>query len=96
MDIKTHRSNNQNMIHLFEFHSIRSSARDNRNAESTGKYWLIKVFEVLKNCQKDIILEGNIYLDEMYFFCNSKQIDPKKWSKTSRNIKKQNRSNCCF
>ncbi len=55
------------LLHLFEFHSIRSSARDNRNAESTGRYWLIKVFEVLKNCQKDIILEGNIYLDEMYF-----------------------------
>lgn len=54
-------------MHLFEFHSIKSSARDNRSAESTGKHWLTKVFEVLKNCQKDIILEGNIYLDEMYF-----------------------------
>lgn len=55
------------LIHLFEFHSIRTSARDNRNSESTGKYWLIKVFEVLKDIQKDIVLEGNIYLDEMYF-----------------------------
>ena len=70
-----HRSDNQNMIHLFEFHSIRSSSRDNRNAESTGKYWLIKVFEVLKNCQKDIIFKGNIYLDEMYFsVISSKEI----------------------
>ena len=55
------------LIHLFEFHSIRTSARDNRNSESTGKYWLIKVFEVLKDIQNDVILEGNIYLDEMYF-----------------------------
>ena len=55
------------LLHLFEFHSIKSSARDNRNAESTGKYWLIKVFSVLKDCQKDVKLEGNIYLDEMYF-----------------------------
>lgn len=55
------------LIHLFEFHSIRTSARDNRNSESTGKYWLIKVFEVLRDIQNDIVLEGDIYLDEMYF-----------------------------
>lgn len=55
------------MIHLFEFHSIRSSARDNRNANSTGKYWLIKVFSVLKDIQNDVMLLGDIYLDEMFF-----------------------------
>ena len=32
------------LIHLFEFHSIKSSSRDNKNANSTGKYWLTKVF----------------------------------------------------
>ena len=62
------------LIHLFEFHSIKSSARDNRNASSTGKYWLIKVFSVLKHCQDDIILSGNIYLDETFFA----QIESKK------------------
>lgn len=55
------------LIHLFEFHSITTSARDNRNAYSTGKYWLFKVFAVLEDIQKDIILEGNIYLDETFF-----------------------------
>lgn len=55
------------LLHLFEFHSIKSSSRDNRNAESTGKYWLIKVFTVLKDIQKTVILDGTIYLDEMYF-----------------------------
>ena len=48
------------LIHLFEFHSIRSSARDNRNSESTDKYWLVKVFAILEDIQKDVILEGNI------------------------------------
>lgn len=52
------------LLHLFEYHSITSSAFDNRNANSTGKYWLEKVFEVLKDIQKDVILEGVIYLDE--------------------------------
>lgn len=54
------------LLHLFEYHSITSSAYDNRNADSTGKYWLEKVFEVLKDVQKDVILEGRIYIDEMY------------------------------
>ena len=62
------------LLHLYEFHSITTSARDNRNAYSTGRYWLIKVFSVLKLYQDDITLEGNIYLDET--FCT--QIESKK------------------
>lgn len=55
------------LLHLFEYHSITSSAYDNRNANSTGEYWLIKVFEVLKDIQKDVVLSGRIYIDETYF-----------------------------
>lgn len=55
------------LFHLFEFHSIVTSARDNRNAETTGKYWLVKTFEILKNIQQDVILSGRIYFDEMFF-----------------------------
>ena len=53
--------------HLFEFHSITTSARDNRNASSTGRYWLIKVFSVLKYYQDNIVLSGEIVMDEMFF-----------------------------
>ena len=76
------------LIHLFEFHSIRSSARDNRNANSTGKYWLIKVFSVLEDIQKDVVLSGDIYLDEMLFpVVKHKEIlrDGKKLKGISRN-----------
>ena len=55
------------LLHIFEFHSIKSSSYDNRNANSTGRYWLIKVFEVLRGIQDDVMLEGTIYLDETYF-----------------------------
>ena len=55
------------LIHLFEFHSIRTSSFDNRNVPTTGKYWLLKVFEVLKHIQDDNILEGNVYIDETFF-----------------------------
>lgn len=55
------------LLHLFEFHSITSSSRDNRNSSSTGRYWLFKVFKVLEHYQDGIILKGNIYLDETFF-----------------------------
>ena len=55
------------LLHLFEFHSITTSSRDNRNASSTGKYWLIKVFSVLRDVQNEVKLHGNVYIDEMYF-----------------------------
>ena len=77
------------LIHLFEFHSVSTSSRDNRNALSTGRYWLIKVFEVLKDYQKDIVLSNTIYLDETYFSVMPKDIvrgaDGKKLSGISRN-----------
>ena len=55
------------LLHLFEFHSVKTSARDNRNAGSTGKYWLAKVFGVLGEVQKDVKLHGDVYIDETYF-----------------------------
>lgn len=55
------------LLHLFEFHSIKTSATDNRNSNTTGQYWLIKVFEVLKGIQDDVVLDGRIWLDETYF-----------------------------
>ena len=55
------------LLHLFEFHSLTSSARDNRNAYSTGRYWLYKVFSILKYYQDNIILSGEIVMDEMFF-----------------------------
>lgn len=77
------------LLHLFEFHSITSSSRDNRNAYSTGRYWLIKVFSVLKHYQDNIILEGNVYLDETFFTVRKSDIlkrpDGKQYRGISRN-----------
>lgn len=55
------------LLHLFEYHSIVTASRDNRNSSSTGHYWLEKVFLTLKNCQKDVVLKNNVYLDEIFF-----------------------------
>ena len=54
------------LLHLFEFHSLTTSSFDNRNASSTGRYWLFKVFAVLKDIQDNVQLSGTVYLDELY------------------------------
>jgi len=54
------------LIHPFEFHSVAASASDNRNAGSTGLYWLSKVFFVLRGCQESVALGGAVKLDEAY------------------------------
>ena len=59
--------NCQDREYGFVFRSIITSSRDNRNAGSTGKYWLIKVFGVLRNVRNNVKLQGKVYIDEMYF-----------------------------
>ena len=75
------------VIHLFEFHSLNLSSRDNRNAESTGRYWLPKIFEALKGYQDNIRLSGDIYIDEMYLPCIKSKVI-KKNGKKLRGISK--------
>ena len=53
------------LMRLFEFHSVTTSARDNRNAMATGFYWLRKVFAVLDGRQ-DGVLSGRVWIDEAY------------------------------
>ena len=55
------------LVHLFQFHSIRTTAFDNRNAITTGLYWLSKVFLVVDDIQSDIVFSGKVWIDETYF-----------------------------
>lgn len=55
------------LIHLFEYHSIKTTAFDNRNAISTGRFWLKKVFLVLEDYQDNILLKSRVYIDEKFF-----------------------------
>lgn len=52
--------------HLFQFHSVLSASADNRNAYSTGRYWISKVFLVLEDYQDDTVLSGRVFVDETY------------------------------
>ena len=55
------------LLNLFGYVSFHSTARNSRIADSTVKYWLFKLFEVLKDYQEDIILSGDVYIDETLY-----------------------------
>lgn len=76
------------LLHLFEFHSLSSSATDNRNAPMTGRYWLRKTFSALRNYQENIVLGREVWLDETFFpVIRSKEVlrDGKRLRGISRN-----------
>lgn len=54
------------VIHLAEYHSISTSANDNRNQTNTGRYWIKKIFSALENIQDNVRLGGIVFIDETY------------------------------
>lgn len=54
-------------LNIFRYVSLNADSWNNRNAISTSKYWLEKLFLTLKNTQNDIILSGTVWLDETYY-----------------------------
>ena len=73
------------MIHIFKF----PFQFGQRQQKCAGKYWISKVFAVLSDCRKNIVLSGKIYLDETYFSVmpkdQTKKPDGKHYSGLSRN-----------
>jgi transposase-like protein len=54
-------------LNLFHYDSISSDSKSNKNAMTTSNYWMHKLFLLLEDYQKDIVLSGTIYLDETYY-----------------------------
>lgn len=73
-------------INLFHHVSIRSDSRNNKNAITTSRFWLHKLFLVLEDYQKGIILKGTVYLDETYYTVESSDIIFKEDGKKKRGI----------
>ena len=48
-------------------YSLNADSWNNRNAISTSKYWLEKLFLILENSQNDVVLSGTVWLDESYY-----------------------------
>lgn len=54
-------------MNLFRHVSITADSWNNRNAFTTSRYWLQKVFLTLENSQNDIMLTGSVWLDETFY-----------------------------
>lgn len=54
------------LINILGFSAISKAAYNNQNTITTGFYWLEKLFLVLEGCQDDIVLEGDVQIDEIF------------------------------
>ncbi len=54
-------------LNIFNYSSIHLDSRNNKNAFTTSKYWLAKLFLLLKNYQDNIMLKGIVEIDETYY-----------------------------
>lgn len=62
------------LLNLFGYVSFHSTSRNSRIADSTVKYWLFKLFEILKHYQDNIVLSGTVYIDETYYHVMKKDL----------------------
>jgi transposase-like protein len=61
-------------LNLFRHVSIVSSSWNNKNAFTTSRYWLQKLFLTLENVQNTVILSDCVWLDEMFYSVRSEDI----------------------
>ena len=54
-------------LDIINYGSITLVAKVNKNGVNTSIYWLHKLFLILKEYQKDIILKRNVYIDETFY-----------------------------
>ena len=64
-------------LNLFRHVSITADSWNNKNAFSTSRYWLQKLFLSLEDVQNDIVLSEYIWLDETFYTVRSNDIERK-------------------
>lgn len=61
-------------LNILRYVSINADSWNNKNAFSTSRYWLEKLFLVLAAQQEDVVLSGRVWLDETYCTVEAKDI----------------------
>ncbi len=64
-------------LNLFRYVSLNADSWNNKNAFTTSRYWLEKLFLTLEGIQDDIVLSGAVWLDETYYPVVNAGIDRK-------------------
>ncbi len=74
------------MVMIIGHGSFNLTSKMNRNALTTTKYWMKKLFLVLEDWQDSIVLSGNVYLDETYYPLMGKDTEKKPDGKDMRGL----------
>lgn len=61
-------------LNLGNYVSLNAGSKVNKNAFTTTRYWLEKVFMVLKEYPNEIVLKGEIWFDETYWTVNADEL----------------------
>lgn len=78
----------QFLLNLFDYVSLNADSKNNKNSFTTSRFWLQKVFLVLRNYQDQIVLCGKVYLDETYYSVRKSDLIRKDDGKLLRGISK--------
>lgn len=62
------------ILNIFRYISITADSWNNKNAFTTSRYWLEKLFLVLDDYQQNIVLSDTVWLDETYYKVRSNDI----------------------
>ena len=61
-------------VNLFRYLSINADSWNNKNAFTTSRYWLEKVFLVLENYHESLMLHEKVWLDETFYSVRSENL----------------------
>lgn len=61
-------------LNIFRYVSINADSWNNRNAFTTSRYWLEKLFLVLESYQSGLIFSDQVWLDETFYSVRSEDI----------------------
>lgn len=79
-------------LDIFRYESLNVTSKTNKNANTTTKYWLKKLFLLLENYQDDIILKGKVMIDETYY----PVVSLKKATKNGKQLRELSRNQYCI
>lgn len=74
------------LLNLFGYSSINLNSKVNKNANTTAKYWLKKVFLLLEDYQDNTVLSNEVWIDEFYYTVVRKDLYYKENGKLPRGL----------
>ena len=75
-------------LNILRYVSVNADSWNNKNAYTTSRYWLEKLFLVLETQKSDIVLSGRVWLDETYYTVELKDLELKDDGSKPRGLSK--------